>query len=110
MASAMIHIAVASEINKTINRDRNRLLIGSIAPDLAKILGQYAMNVYRNANPALRKKFSSLLKQGKQMPKAKFSSLEKQENVSSSENFTVHCMKQISIGILPTLKKLCKNI
>ena len=40
MASAMIHIAVASEINKTINRDRNRLLIGSIAPDLAKILGE----------------------------------------------------------------------
>jgi hypothetical protein len=39
MASAMIHIAVASEINKTINKDRNKLLIGSIAPDLAKIVG-----------------------------------------------------------------------
>ncbi len=40
MASAMIHIAVASEINKSIHRNRNKLLIGSIAPDLAKIMGE----------------------------------------------------------------------
>ena len=39
MASTMIHIAVASEINKVINRDRSKLLLGSIAPDLGKILG-----------------------------------------------------------------------
>lgn len=40
MASVMIHIAVASEINKSINRDRTKLLLGSIAPDLAKIMGE----------------------------------------------------------------------
>ncbi len=39
MASAMIHIAIASELNKTIKRDRNKLLIGSIAPDMAKLTG-----------------------------------------------------------------------
>ena len=39
MASSMIHIAVASEINKSLNRDSSKLLIGSIAPDLAKITG-----------------------------------------------------------------------
>lgn len=40
MASALIHIAVASEVNKKVNRDRSKLLIGSIAPDLAKIMGE----------------------------------------------------------------------
>lgn len=40
MASAVIHMAVASEINKKINRDNNKLLIGSIAPDISKYLGE----------------------------------------------------------------------
>lgn len=39
MASSMIHIAVANEINKVINKDRKRLLIGSIAPDIGKHVG-----------------------------------------------------------------------
>ncbi|MBQ9011332.1 MAG: hypothetical protein IJ093_01635 [Bacilli bacterium] len=40
MASAMIHIAVASEINKKIKKDYHKLFIGSIAPDIAKFIGQ----------------------------------------------------------------------
>lgn len=40
MASSMIHIAVANELNKTLNRDNKKLLIGSIAPDIAKLIGE----------------------------------------------------------------------
>ena len=39
MASSMIHIAVANEVNKVINKDRKNLLIGSIAPDIGKHVG-----------------------------------------------------------------------
>ena len=40
MASAIIHMAVASELNKKLNRDENKLLIGSIAPDISKHVGE----------------------------------------------------------------------
>ena len=40
MASAVIHMVVAHEINKTIKRDNNKILIGSIAPDISKHIGQ----------------------------------------------------------------------
>lgn len=40
MASAIIHMVVANEINKKINHDSDKLLIGSIAPDISKFLGQ----------------------------------------------------------------------
>ena len=40
MASSIIHVAVANEINKVIKRDRKKLLIGSIAPDISKQLGK----------------------------------------------------------------------
>ena len=40
MASSVIHMAVASEINKVIRRDNDRLLIGSIAPDISKQVGE----------------------------------------------------------------------
>ncbi len=40
MASSAIHMAVAHEINKVIKRDYDRLLIGSIAPDISKQVGQ----------------------------------------------------------------------
>ena len=40
MASSVIHMAVASEVNKKIKRDNGRLLIGSIAPDISKFLGE----------------------------------------------------------------------
>ncbi len=40
MASSVIHMAVASEINKVIRRDNGRLLIGSIAPDISKQVGE----------------------------------------------------------------------
>ena len=39
MASSVIHMAVASEINKVLNRDYNKLMIGSIAPDISKHVG-----------------------------------------------------------------------
>lgn len=39
MASSMIHIVVANEINKILNRNNKKLLIGSIAPDIAKHIG-----------------------------------------------------------------------
>ncbi len=40
MASAMIHIAVANEINKVLKMDQRKLLIGSIAPDMGKLIGR----------------------------------------------------------------------
>ena len=40
MASSMIHIAVANEVNKKLNRDTSKLLIGTIAPDIAKLVGE----------------------------------------------------------------------
>ena len=40
MPSAIIHIAVANEINKKIKKDESKLLIGSIAPDIAKHIGE----------------------------------------------------------------------
>lgn len=39
MASSMIHIVVANEINKTLNRNNKDILIGSIAPDISKHIG-----------------------------------------------------------------------
>ena len=35
----MIHIAVANEVNKTLKRNNKHILIGSIAPDIAKHIG-----------------------------------------------------------------------
>lgn len=40
MASSIIHMAVANELNKTLKRNNDKLLIGSIAPDISKELGQ----------------------------------------------------------------------
>lgn len=40
MASAVIHLAVANEINKKLNKDKSKLLIGAIAPDISKIVGE----------------------------------------------------------------------
>lgn len=40
MASAVIHLAVANEINKKLNRDKSQLLIGAIAPDISKYIGE----------------------------------------------------------------------
>lgn len=39
MASSIIHMAVANEINKIIKKDKKSLLIGSIAPDIGKHVG-----------------------------------------------------------------------
>ncbi len=40
MASAIIHLCVAKEVNKYLNMDENELLLGSIAPDISKQIGQ----------------------------------------------------------------------
>lgn len=40
MASSMIHIAVANEINKVLKRDSSLVFIGTIAPDISKLVGK----------------------------------------------------------------------
>ena len=40
MASAIIHIAVAKEINKKLNMNEKELFLGTIAPDIRKHLGE----------------------------------------------------------------------
>ena len=40
MASSVIHIAVANEINKKLKRNASQLLIGSVGPDISKIVGE----------------------------------------------------------------------
>ena len=40
MASSIIHMVVANEVNNVIKRNRKKLLIGSIAPDISKQLGR----------------------------------------------------------------------
>lgn len=40
MASAVIHLCVAKEINKYLHYDLNMILLGSIAPDMSKQVGQ----------------------------------------------------------------------
>ena len=40
MASAVIHLCVAKEVNKYLNVDEKLLLLGSIAPDISKQIGE----------------------------------------------------------------------
>ena len=40
MASAVIHLCVAKEVNKYLKMDENSILLGSIAPDLSKLVGE----------------------------------------------------------------------
>lgn len=40
MASAIIHLCVAKEVNKYLHMDENLLFLGAIAPDISKQLGQ----------------------------------------------------------------------
>ena len=39
MASFLIHLCICDEVNKVIKKDRKKILIGSIAPDIAKLIG-----------------------------------------------------------------------
>lgn len=56
MASSMIHIAVANEINKTLKRDNKSILIGSIAPDIAKQVGmEKKQSHFQDENDSLPK-------------------------------------------------------
>ena len=40
MASSVIHLCVANEVNKRLKRDNRSILIGSIAPDISKQIGE----------------------------------------------------------------------
>lgn len=40
MASAVIHLCIAKEVNKYLNMNQNELLLGSIAPDISKQIGE----------------------------------------------------------------------
>ena len=40
MASVVIHMAVAKEVNKKLNRHITSFMLGSIAPDIAKVVGE----------------------------------------------------------------------
>ena len=40
MASSIIHIAVAKEINKKLKRNERNIFIGTIAPDISKLMGE----------------------------------------------------------------------
>ena len=40
MASAIIHIAVAKEINKDLHMNEKELFLGTIAPDISKQIGE----------------------------------------------------------------------
>lgn len=40
MASAIIHICVAKEVNKYLNMDEKYLFLGAIAPDISRLLSQ----------------------------------------------------------------------
>lgn len=44
MAASIIHLAVANEINKTLKHDNSKILIGSIAPDISKYIGESKLN------------------------------------------------------------------
>ena len=60
MASSMIHIAVANEINKKINKDKSKVLIGTIAPDISKLIGETKEKTHfqdRNDNIQILNKF-----------------------------------------------------
>ena len=39
MPSAIVHLAVANEVNKKLRRNKSEFLIGAIAPDIAKQIG-----------------------------------------------------------------------
>ena len=40
MASSMIHLVVANEVNKVLKKDKKAILIGSISPDISKQIGE----------------------------------------------------------------------
>ena len=40
MASVIIHMAIAKKVNNKLNRDERTVLLGGIAPDLPKCIGE----------------------------------------------------------------------
>ena len=73
MASSMIHIAVASELNKKLNRDSSKLFIGTIAPDISKLVGETKMKSHfidiNGSNIPNLKRFLKGLKRGSHLKK-----------------------------------------
>ncbi len=46
MASAIIHLAIAKKLNEKLNRDPAQLYIGTIAPDISKLLGETKLKTH----------------------------------------------------------------
>lgn len=68
MASAIIHMAIAKKVNKKLNRDERIVLLGGIAPDLPKCIGEskhkshfYNNNDDRSGLDAFLKKYPNYL-------------------------------------------------
>lgn len=40
MASSLIHVAICNELNKKLKRDTKKILIGTVAPDISKLIGE----------------------------------------------------------------------
>ncbi len=40
MASSLIHVAVCNELNKKLKRNSKQILVGTIAPDISKLVGE----------------------------------------------------------------------
>lgn len=51
MASAIIHLCIAKELNKYLHMDERKLFLGSIAPDISKHLGE-SKEISHFLNPA----------------------------------------------------------
>lgn len=65
MASSIIHIAVANEINEVLKKDESRLLIGSIAPDISKHIGETKVKShFQDRNDSIPNLNKFLLKYG----------------------------------------------
>ena len=66
MASSLIHIAVANELNKQLRKDYVKLMLGTIAPDISKELGESKTYThflgYDNPNVPILSKFLSIYK------------------------------------------------
>ena len=53
MASAIIHMCVAKKVNEVLKMDENMIFLGSIAPDISKIVGESKVNFDLNGKKVI---------------------------------------------------------
>ena len=53
MASTIIHMAIGNELNKTLKRNNDLLILGSIAPDLSKLVNESRSKSHFSNNSVL---------------------------------------------------------